>query len=570
MKKSYNTILIIVLCSIILTGCNSSNKKEASKNKEPIKIEMDKEQKFIFSEREDISGLNPILDSNTNNETVHNMIYEGLVKNFVDETGRTRIMPGVAFRWETSTDGLKYTFYLREDARWHDGEVLGSDDFVYTLRQMADPKQKSKNSWLFEGIIENFSESSNGKGKNPEDIGVKAIDGETIEITLEKPYSSFLELVSKINPVRQDKYEEWGKEYGKSIDKTIMNGQFILEEWNIYQNMKFVKNKEYWNSENIILENIERKVIDTMDREINAFLNNEIDAIDGSNYDIEEFIKSKSKNVNLINYSSNSVEFILMNCNNKFLKNKTMRSAFSVGFDREEFIKKLREESDEPLYSIVPDSISINERTYTDRVDKQNRIVEKLREEYSDPMLLLEEGIWESKMGIESTDINLTLLIRKRDKNILKEAEWIKNQWEKNLKVHIDIEELSLTEILERIENNNFDMAWLGWEAEFNDPVAFMGLFDPKDGYFDKNSIGWNDESAEIYSEKLEESIYVSDPNEKSHTLLEAEKLLVGEGVVIPLFSPSSKYYIKDFVKGFNKNLDMLVDFKDIYIYGRN
>lgn len=569
MKKSYNLIIIIVLCSMVLSSCKSINIGKVEDELE-IKGKMDEKQEFLFSEKNEITGLNPILNTTVRDEIVHGMIFEGLVRNITDTNGKVKLVPGIAEDWDISPDGLRYTFYLREDARWEDGEIINSDDFLYTFRQIANKDNRATNAWLFDGIIENFSEALYSNEKKPEDIGVKAIDGETIEFNLIKPSSSFLELIAKVKPIRQDKYEEWGSEYGKSIDKVITNGQFTLDKWNKDKNMKFIKNKKYWNSEKIIIEEIERKVISKEEEEIEEFLKGNIDIIDTSDSNIEDKLnKEILSSINIIHNPSRSAEFIVMNTNNEFLKNGTIRSAFSIGFDRREFIKEFKDKSDEALFSIVPSSINIGDRTYTDRVDKQNRIVERLGEIHSDPSLVVEQGIWESNMKIEAKDIELTLLIRSRDKHVEKEAEWLKRQWEDKLKVKINIEKVSLEEILERMKDNDFDMAWLGWTSDYNDPTALIGLFDPEKGYFNKSITGWEGVSAKKFSSFLEDASNLSDGNERAYTILEAEKILLREGIVIPIFSPSSKLYVKDFIKGYNKSPDTSVDFTNIYTYGR-
>ena len=106
---------------------------------------------------------------------------------------------------------------------------------------MATPEVASTNAWLFDGIIENFTEAHYDEGKSPEDIGVKAIDEKTVEFTLASPCGYFVQLLDRAKPVRQDKYEEWGEAYGSSVDKVLTNGIFKLDSWEPNVKMEFQK-----------------------------------------------------------------------------------------------------------------------------------------------------------------------------------------------------------------------------------------------------------------------------------------------------------------------------------------
>jgi len=177
---------------------------------------------------------------------------------------------------------------------------------------MATPKTGSTNAWLFDGVIKNFNEALYSDG-NPEDIGVKAIDEKTVEFTLVKPYSYFLDLLTGAKPVRQDKYEEWGDSYGSSFDKVVMNGPFVIESWSQNVQMTLVKNEKYWDADNVKLQKINRKVIQDTATSVQALLAGEIDVISTNDQDWQKVIIEDGR-FKQITTPGNAPEFFGFNC----------------------------------------------------------------------------------------------------------------------------------------------------------------------------------------------------------------------------------------------------------------
>ena len=579
MRKNTILMTIIVLCMIIFVGCDFNKIVNSDEeDEEPVIVkesETDKVQKFVFSDRNDMTGLNPLTNTTSADNSVHEIVFEGLVRNVTNLNGKSKIRPGVAEDWDISQDGKTYVFYLREDARWEDGVPITSDDFVYTFRQMATPKVGATNAWLFDDVIKDFAAALYNEGlnpdydKKPEEIGVRAVDGRTIEFKLERPNSSFLELLDKARPIRQDKFEEWGEDYGKTIEKTLLNGQFLVDEWDKHKKVSMVKNDSYWNQHKVKLETIERIILNDKNSEIRAFLEDEIDVINVLSSDDKKIIEDKIDDVQIINNPGVSPEFIVMNSSKKYLNNDKIRLALSLSIDRKEYVDKFKSNSDEILYSLVPEAIKIGDRTYADRVDYKNDIIKTLSERHEDPKELLLEGLREEGLDIEPSEISLTYTIKEQGEKAREEGMWLKSQWEGILGINIELEQTSLVDVLDRIPKRDYDMVALGWEPEFNDPSSLLELFNPSFGYFNFDKLGWEGLLSKEYKNMLRDASEASDNNERAYILLEAEKILLTEGVVAPLYTPSTSLYIKSFVKGFNRSPHTSVDFTDIYTFGR-
>ena len=358
-KRLIALLIAVFLTLGILAGC-SNDAGKVEENEEQVESlseetgeeQLDEEQKFVYSSASEITGLNPLVNTTGPDNGLHSIVLETLVAKVADEEGKQIIKPAAAEDWTISEDGLVYTFNIREDAVWSDGVPVTAHDFVYTFRQMATPEVGSTNAWLFDGVIENFTEALYEGTKSPEEIGVRAIDDKTVEFTLVKPYGYFLELLDGAKPIRQDKWEEWGGEYGSSIDKAIFNGPFIVKEWQPNVQMTLVKNENYWDAENVKLQKIERKVIKDTATAAQALLNGEIDVLSTNDADWKGVI-SEDDRFNLIT-QRNAPEFLGFNCANKYFKNPKIRLAFSLAIDREKYNQDLENGESIPLYSLMP------------------------------------------------------------------------------------------------------------------------------------------------------------------------------------------------------------------------
>lgn len=338
MKKTKWMALLLAAVMTLgsLTGCGGgeTTTSEGGSSEGTTSADSGEEQVFYMSSNSVVVGLNPITNTTAPDNAAHNMICDPLVRNNAVEGNTTETVPGAAESWDVSEDGMTYTFHIRENAKWSDGVALTANDFEYTLKLMADPAAASTNGWLFDGVIVNFGEALYSNGKTPDDIAVKAIDDKTLEIQLTHPASYFLELVSSVYPVRQDKYEEWGDAYGSSADKIICSGPFQVESWNQNTEMVLVKNPNYWNAENVKLDKINNRIIQENATAVQAFINGEIYLAGTSDPNwmklIEESGLSTGETV-----PGNAPEFLMFNLNNEYLSNTKIRQASFLAYDRE-------------------------------------------------------------------------------------------------------------------------------------------------------------------------------------------------------------------------------------------
>lgn len=505
---------------------------------------------------------------------LHAIILETLVTDVADENGNAIIKPAAAKDWTISDDGTVYTFNIREDAVWNDGVPVTAHDFVYTFRKMATPSVGSTNAWLFDGVIVNFTESLYNDGKDPkynkkpEDIGVKAINDKTVEFTLTKPYGYFLELLDGAKPVRQDKYEEWGSEYGSSFDKVVMNGPFVIESWNQNVQMTLVKNEKYWDAENVKLHKIERKVIQDTATAAQALLSGEIDVVDTNDPDWKGMITADER-FKSITTPGNGPEFLGFNCANKYFKNPKIRLAFSLSFDREKYIDDLRYGESEALYSLMPAVTNVGDKLYSERVNGRNQIIKILQEKYPDPKALLIEGLKEEGLDPDPSKMQVRYATRGTSEYSKKSAEWLLQLWKEKLDVTITIDMMEWNVMWDKVDAGDYDICTAGWGPYYNDPNALLEIYEPNDGYFNSAKSGWTGPDADKFSELLEQASLSPDNQERAELLLQAEELLVGTGVIAPTYCGTSTTFLAKYVQGYYTNPHSQLDYTKIYTVGR-
>ena len=535
-------LLATTLAATSLAGCGNGGEKQKGKTA----------QELNFASGSSVIGMNPMMNSSAPDNSNHSKIQEPLVRYTSLSDTETKLMPGAAESWEVSDDGLHYTFHFHKDMKWSDGEPFTAKDFEYTLKRMADPKVAAENAWLFEDSIKGFKDALYNGGEI-ENIGVKAPDENTLEIEIVHPAAYFLELLSKLYPVRQDKIEEWGDKYGSSADKIICSGQFKIDKWDQNTETVYVKNENNWNAKNMKLDKITVKVIQEDATTIQAFLKDQIDVTSTSDPNWQKKI-GECKNVVDKTYTATNPQFFLFNHKNEWLKNPKIRQALTIGFDRQEFVNTIWDGNATPIYSMVPDVMEIEGKRYTDLVDGKNYFVKDLEKENKDPKKLIKEGLKEMGKDPDPSQITIRYASRGTNEFSKKMAEWYKQTWEKNLGIHVDIDMMEWNIMWDKVDSGDYDIATAGFGSFYNEPSGILGLFDEKTGYFNATKTGWEGEDADKYHELLLSAQNMTDQMELADTYLAAEKILEMNAVICPESLGLTPIYIKDYVKGYDVN----------------
>ena len=360
-------------------------------------------------------------------------------------------------------------------------------------------------------------------------------------------------------------YEKLGSDYATSETKTVFNGPFKIESWSQNTEMVLVRNDQYWGADDVKLDKINSKIIQESGTAVQSYINGELDVIGTTDANwgktIEEQGESESYQV-----PDSAPEFFMLNAANEYLCNEKIRQALSVAYDRQEMIDTLRNGKGVPIYSMMPDTIQVGEKTYTELVGGKNHFVQELQDEIKDPKALLIEGLKELGKDPDPSKVTIRYASRGTSEVSKKIAEWMKQQWESVLGINIEIDMMEWNIMWDKIDAGDYDIATGGWGPYYNEPSALLQLFDPDNGYFNAEKTGWSGEDPKKYQELLNEAKFEVDDQKKAELYLQAEELVVKSGLIEPTYVEEAPTFVKKYVKNYFVSTVGQVDFSQVYI----
>ncbi|NFV12538.1 peptide ABC transporter substrate-binding protein [Clostridium sporogenes] len=546
----------IVLASVALAGCGGKESSSQGKG-------ADKEQYLNMILQEEPKNLDPSKSSDLYSSQVISEVYEGLTRIEVDENGKDVVKPAGAEKWDVSEDGLKWTFHLR-DYEWSDGKKVTAKDYEYGIKRTLDPKTASEYAYLL-APIKNADEYNAGKAK-AEEVGVKALDDKTLEITLEGPCAYFLKITyfKLMMPQRHDIVEKYGEKYGTEASNMVFCGPFKIKEWVHANKMELVKNEKYWDAKSVKLNNVHMKIINNEAARMQELLNGGIDFSGVQKPEWKEkFEKADKFEVKKVVEPATNIEFF--NQNVKLFSNDKVRKAFSLAVNREEVSKTLFKNDFTPAYGFVPPSLQIGDKEFRKEVGEEP--IKKLKEENKDPQKLLIEGLKELGMDPDPSKVTVNYLTGSTSDQQKEICEFFQEMYQKSLGVKVNIEYVQWPVYMKRINNAEYEITGMAWTGDYNDPMTEFDLWMTGAKVLPTN---WSNKK---YDELIKKS--ASLPEEKNDERLklfkEAEEILLYEdATVVPTVYRARNIYQRKYVKGIMvPQFGSLYDVKYAYTEGR-
>lgn len=248
--------------------------------------DIDREGKELnITRAADVSSLDPSKATDTESSLILANTMEPLTR--VDKDGN--VTPGMAETWETSEDGLTWTFNLRKGSKWSNGDEVTAKDFEYSWKRTIDPATASTYAWILYDIA--GAEEANLKGGSLDDVGVKAVDDYTLQVTLNRPVTYFNKLVcdARFFPMNQKFVEAQGEKFGTTMETTLYNGPFTLTTWKMEDQYAMSKNANYWDSSVVKLNKINIKITKDTNADVNLYENKDIDMVGLSAEFVEKY-----------------------------------------------------------------------------------------------------------------------------------------------------------------------------------------------------------------------------------------------------------------------------------------
>lgn len=490
-----------------------------------------------LTETSEIPTMDSVLQRDMVSGNVMNNVFEGLYR----QAEEGKIVLGMASEEPiVSEDGLTYTFTIRENALWSNGDPVTAKDFVFSWRRLVDPETNALGTHLIEDIVQNASEILAGE-LNPEELGVTALDDKTLEVQLVKPITYFSNLLTLpvFFPQNEQFVTEMGYDYATSSETLLYNGPFTLTEWDgtglswIYQ-----KNEQYWDKNAVPLNTINVDVIKETYTAINLYNNDLVDQIMLTG----EFIELEKNHSELAYIPTSSVYYLKFNQEKNGeptpLTNENIRQAIAKAIDKTGFVDEVLQNGSIEADGLVPEGFAFNPEDGTDFRKESGHLLS-----YN-----MQEAAAHFKAGLEELGVDsISLEIIGDDTQIGRESlAYLQNNLMNALPgLEITISNKPFYARLVADEEQNYDIQLAGWGADYADPINFLGLFTTGNG---NNKTGFSSEYYDSLIEKAENG--ETDENERWDLLLQAEEALMKEAVIAPVYQEYKAVLQKEKVKG--------------------
>ncbi len=531
-KKSHLMVMALVT-TLLLTACNNkANKSDIEAKKQVLNVTVS----------EEIPSLDTAKTMDGTSAHVMQNIFEGLY--VLDDQDQP--IPAVAKSFKRSEDGKKYTFDLRKDAKWSNGDSVTANDFMFAWKRAINSETASQYAYML-FYVKNAKEIN--KGTMPlDELGVKVINDYKLEVELEQPIPYFLQLLALpiYLPQHESFLKEQGKNYALEPSNLIYNGPFVLEKWKHEQEFQLKKNDTYWDQKKVKLEEINFQIVKDTMTVVNLYQAGDLDRVPINSQFVDKYKGNKELHMS----SDPGIAMLRFNEKNNALANKKVRQSISLALNKKDFVTHFINNGAKPASGLVPVG-HVNEETGKD-FRKENG-------DLSPYDLQNAKKIWEEakkELGVEQ--IKLEFLTFEQD-NAKRMAEYIKGDLEKNLHgLTIQIKQQPFKQKLQLEQTGDYDISMVNWGPDYKDPISYLELFTTSNP---NNKMNYSNPHYDELIKKAKNDL-ILDQKKRWEALREAEQVILEDAAVAPLYHIGSAYVQKDYVKGIEKH-----QFGGVYTY---
>lgn len=534
MVKRWKIFLVLItLLSILLTGCGSGFITSSDKNRGDM---LSENQVLRMSQLSEIPSLDNIKVSEFSAMNLLVNVQEGLYRN-----GKFKIEEGIAKSVSISPDKKTFIFTLREDALWSDGKPVTAHDFEYGWKRLLDPANRSEFAFVMYPILnaQEYNLGIDGTGKpvkvTSDQVGVFAEDDYTLVVKLKHPTINFLKMTTLpiFYPQRKDIVEKYKEDYGKQPDKIVFNGPFVVKKLS-HNLVELEKNEQYWDKNNVKLQRVELHTIKDITTGVQLYNAGRLDTTQLN----EELVDAYKDTPEFLTVEQARTTLLLLNQRQAFFRNAKIRKAISLVIDRETLAYSVLKDGSKPAGSLVPPTLhGVNNQSFRNGEIVESDILQAKK--------LFAEGLKELNVNKPPDSIELSSYDSSLSKStILAIKESLKTNFNWDVKLDPHPKKIHLANLAQ----GKFDMALIGYSANFNDPLFYFEIFQSP------NPINFS----KFKNSKYDQLVYLAkqeaDPKKQYQLLLEAEKILVdtegeGEAAIAPLYYEAKAYLQKTYVK---------------------
>jgi len=463
-------------------------------------------------------------------------------------------VPAIAESWDVSEDGCTYTFHLRDDAFWTNGEPVTAHDFEYAWKLAMTANLEY--NYMFDssvGAVKN-ADAILYEGADPETLGVTSLDDKTLQVELEVPVSFFPSLMyfPTFYPINQAFYESLGDgEYGTSPDTFLSNGAFMLDDYVPgAASMTVVKNPDYYDADRVSLNSITYQVVGSSDQALTGYKSKNLDIakITGDQVAAVKDDAELAENLKVI--GAGYMWYVTFSqtenpSSDGSLANVNLRLAITNAIDRESLVDNYVMDGSLATYTSVPPQFAASATTGEDFSADQTRFAEYIGFDVEKANAFYETA--KEELGKDSFQFTMIYGNNEGDE-VAKVAQAIKEQVEAALPgVTIDLQAMTKAERLEKMQNDDYCIALTRWGPDYADPMTYLGMWVTNTA----NNYGfWSNAEYDQLIKDCTSGAYVSDYDARWEAMYQAEELVLKEAVIAPLYTKAEANLINPALQG--------------------
>ncbi|EEW06267.1 oligopeptide ABC transporter substrate-binding protein OppA [Vibrio mimicus] len=501
-------------------------------------------QELVRGNGTEVASLDPHKTEGVPESNVIRDLLEGLV----NQDANGNVVPGAAESWET-TDNKTFTFHIRKDAKWSNGDPVTAHDFVYSFQRAVDPATASPYSWYMEYTkMKNAKEIIAGE-KDKSTLGIKAVDDKTLVVELESAVPYFVMMMghTTVKPIHKATVEKFGEQWTKP-ENYVGNGAYSLDKWVVNERLELKRNPQYWDDKNTVLNKVTYLPIENQVAEMNRFLSGEIQIT--NELPLEHFKRLKKEHPEAVQVQGQLCTYYYgFNTAKAPFDDVRVRQALSYAIDRDVISDAILGQGQKPAYFLTPEitaGFSPEMPTYGKMTQKE-RIAEAKK--------LLEAAGYS-----KSNPLKFTLLYNTSE-NHKKIATAIQSMWKTALGVDIALENQEWKTFLDTRRQGNFDATRAGWCGDYNEASSFLTLM------LSSNSSNDSKYHNAEYDATLEKAMTSTSEEERQKLYADAEKLLARDMPIAPIYQYVRSRLVSPTVGGYpSNNAEDKIYMKDLYI----
>ena len=530
MKKLIVLVALLIIGGLVLFGVGRTNSTNGTYSL--TLQEANKNKILLLTVGSEPRTLDPQAAQGVTEHHIIMAMIEGLVAPSIDD--QSKVVPGMADRWEHNDDYSVWTFHIGENRKWSNGDPVTAQDFVFSYKRMLTASfgaQYSENLFILKGAEDYYR----GKITDFEQVGVKALDDYTLRIELVGPTPYLLSLVQHDSwlPVNPKAILSFGKidtrdSKWTSAENFVGNGPFKMKSWRPNDVIEVVRNPLYWDAENVKLNGINFYSIENLNTMERAFQAGQLHKTDQVPLDkVPYYRRTHPELIRIDPYEG--TYFYRINVARKPLNDPKVRLALNLAVDREAIVKNILREDQKPATGYTPPGMGdykpLNKIVYDPARARQ----------------LLAEAGYPNGKGFPKFTIHFNTLESHRAI-----AEAIQQMWKEELNIDVGLENQEWKVYLDTQNNKNYDLSRSAWIGDFMDPVTFLSMWTTGNG---NNNTNWGNPK---FDALIEQATRTGDPNARLEILHQAEDLFLSEAPVVLVYWYTNAYLLQPSVQNWN------------------